>query len=89
MKIAALLGRSKGRDFYDLMFLSSFTKPDYQFLKERCGIANGEELKSALKAMLDKTDLNHKRRDFEHLVIKEHQADTIQLFPNIISALCE
>ena len=89
MKIAALLSRSKGRDFYDLMFLSSFTKPNYQFLEKMCGITNGTELKVALQELHEKTDLNHKLHDFEHLVIKDHQADSILLFPNIISTLCE
>ena len=89
MKISALLSRSKGRDFYDLMFLSSFTKPNYHFLEEKCGIANGTELKEALLAMLEKTDLNIKRRDFAHLVINDHQAESILLFPKIIPALCQ
>lgn len=29
MKIAAMLARAKGRDFYDLMFLLVQSKPDY------------------------------------------------------------
>ncbi len=35
MKIAAMLARSKGRDFYDLMFLLAQSKPDYDFLSKR------------------------------------------------------
>lgn len=88
MKIAALLSRGKGRDFYDLMFLSSITQPNYHFLKERCCIADRVELKSALEDMLAHTDLNIKRRDFSHLVINDQQADKILLFPNIIEELC-
>ena len=89
MKLSALLSRSKGRDFYDLMFLSSFTKPNYHFLEAKCGIANGAELKEALLTMLEKTDLNVKRRDFVHLVNNNHQAESILLFPNIIPSLCQ
>ena len=89
MKIAALLARSKGRDFYDLIFLSSFTKPNYHFLQKRCGISNREELKAALQDMLARTNLNVKRRDFVHLVISDQQADKILLFPNIIEDLCQ
>lgn len=89
MKIAALLDRSKGRDFYDLMFLSSITQPNYQFLGEKCGISDGVELRTALLSMLDNVDLNLKRRDFAHLVINDGHADKILLFPNIIPALCE
>ena len=89
MKVAALLGRGKGRDFYDLIFLSSFTKPNYAFLQERCGIADGAELKSALQDVLSHTNLQLKRQDFAHLVIDDRQADKILLFPNIIPTLCQ
>ncbi|MFA5325335.1 MAG: hypothetical protein WCR82_01135 [Bacteroidales bacterium] len=30
MKIAAMLARAEGRDFYDLMFLLTQSKPDYE-----------------------------------------------------------
>lgn len=89
MKLSALLSRSKGRDFYDLMFLSSLTKPNYHFLDAKCGIANGAELKEALLIMLEKTDLNVKQRDFAHLVINDNQTSSILLFPNIIPTLCQ
>ncbi len=52
MKIAATINRSKGRDFYDLMFLLSQTKPDYDFLSKRCGINNLDELKQAFDNLL-------------------------------------
>lgn len=89
MKIAAMLGRGKGRDFYDLIFLSSITQPNFDFLRERCGIANGAELKSALENVLTRTDLHLKRQDFVHLVVDDRQADKILLFPNIIPVLCQ
>ena len=89
MKVAALMGRGKGRDFYDLIFLSSFTKPNYHFLHERCGITNGAELEPALQDVLAHTDLHLKRQDFAHLVIDDRQADKILLFPNIIPTLCQ
>ncbi|KAA6315072.1 hypothetical protein EZS27_034414, partial [termite gut metagenome] len=52
MKIAAMLARAKGRDFYDLMFLLSQTKPDYDFLSKRCGIGNWQEFKEATDKLL-------------------------------------
>ena len=89
MKIAALLGRGKGRDFYDLIFLSSLTKPNFDFLRERCDIADGTELESALLDVLVSSNLQLKRQDFAHLVIDDRQADKILLFPNIIPTLCQ
>jgi predicted nucleotidyltransferase component of viral defense system len=73
MKIAAMLSRAKGRDFYDILFLLAQTPPDYDFLSKRCGINNLVELKQATIKLLNSVDLKQKQRDFEHLLfVKEH-----------------
>lgn len=87
MKFSALLARAKGRDFYDTMFLMQQTKPSYVFLRERVGIANPEQLKDALHAKLNTTDLKVKKRDFEHLLFDVHASEKILLFPAIIERL--
>ena len=56
MKIVAMLARAKGRDFYDLIFLLSQAKPDYNFLSQRCGKT---------------VDLKEKQKDFEHLLFNK------------------
>ncbi|MGM9869828.1 MAG: nucleotidyl transferase AbiEii/AbiGii toxin family protein [Sodaliphilus sp.] len=84
MKLSALLSRAKGRDFYDTIFLMQHTKPSYHFLKSRVGIANAEELNNALKAKLQTTDLNIKKRDFEHLLFNARGAERILLFPKVV-----
>jgi predicted nucleotidyltransferase component of viral defense system len=71
MKTTALIERGKGRDFYDLMFLLSQTKPDYDFLTRRIGIRDAAGLKAEVKTRLKKTDLKTKTRDFEHLLFNE------------------
>ena len=71
MKIAAMLARAKGRDFYDLKFLLSQTKLDYDFLKKRCGISNLQEYKNATKKFLETVDLSKKQEDFEHLLFNK------------------
>jgi len=63
MKIAALLARAKGRDFYDLMFLLSQSEPDYDFLSKRCGISNLQEFKQAAVELLKTVDLKEKAKD--------------------------
>ena len=45
MKIVAMLARAKGRGFYDLIFLLSQAKPDYNFLSQRCGMHDLQEFK--------------------------------------------
>jgi len=84
MKLSALLARAKGRDFYDCMFLMQQTKPSYEFLKERVGISNTEDLKKAITDKLSAVDLNVKKRDFEHLLFDTHSADKILLFPEFV-----
>lgn len=86
-KIAATINRSKGRDFYDLMFLLSQTKPDYDFLSKRCGINNLDELKQAFDNLLIKVDLKKKQKDFEHLLFNKQNSDKILLFKEFIQSL--
>ena len=80
MKITALLERGKGRDFYDLMFLLSQTKPDYNFLEKRTGIKNAAELKAEVKKLIKITDLKTKARDFEHLLFNKENNKRILRF---------
>jgi predicted nucleotidyltransferase component of viral defense system len=89
MKIAAMLARSKGRDFYDLMFLLSQTKPDYDFLQKRCGISNLQELKKAVNKLLETVDLNKKQKDFEHLLFNKANSAKILRFSDFVNSLTE
>jgi len=77
MKLAAMLNRQKGRDFYDVMFLLSQTTPDYSFLSEMCGIFSLEELKTTMEKMLKNIDLNKKMKDFEHLLFNKNNSKRI------------
>lgn len=87
MKISALLSRQKGRDFYDVMFLMDQTRPDFSFLLDQCGINNMKELKEALQNLLEKVDLAHKSRDFEHLVFDKKNTRRILLFKDFVEGL--
>ena len=87
MKIAAMLSRAKGRDFYDLMFLLSQTQPDYDFLEKRCGIRNLKELQTKTAELLKVTDLNIKKRDFEHLLFNKTGSEKILRFGDLMSCL--
>jgi predicted nucleotidyltransferase component of viral defense system len=77
MKISAMLSRQKGRDFYDVMFLLSLTRPDYNFLAAKCNISNLLELKVAVKEMLKSVNLNNKKRDFEHLIFDKRNSGKV------------
>ena len=87
MKISAMLNRGKGRDFYDVMFLLSQTKPDYPFLAARCGIHDLSELKVAVDKSLQSIDLSQKQKDFEHLLFLRDNGKRILRFREFIRSL--
>ena len=87
MKIAAMLSRAKGRDFYDLMFLLPQSKPDYDFLSKRCGIHNLQEFKQATSELLKTVDLNKKQKDFEHLLFNKTSSEKILRFGEFVDSL--
>ena len=87
MKIAALLNRGKGRDYYDVMFLLAQTPPDYRFLAARCGIHDLPELKAAVETSLQSVDLSQKRKDFEHLLFRRDNSQRILHFREFIQSL--
>ncbi len=89
MKIAAMLGRSKGRDFYDLMFLLAQTKPDYDFLSKRCGIHNLQEFRQATTELLKTVDLKKKQKDFEHLLFNKTNSEKILRFGEFADSLTD
>ena len=68
MKLSAVLARSKGRDFYDAMFLLNCTKPNYEFLAGKLEPHNAKELKHALLSRLDKVDLSEKQWGVQYLL---------------------
>ena len=87
MKMSAMLSRQKGRDFYDVIFLLSLTKPNFQFLKEKSGISNLQELKNAVQNMLQSVDLKHKSKDFEHLLFNRSNSKRILHFGDFFREL--
>ena len=84
MKLSALLSRHKGRDFYDSMFLLQQTEPCLDFLKALHGIKTKGELKKALLQVADSTNLNVKKRDFEHLLFNVRSSEKILHFKEFI-----
>lgn len=85
MKISALIARQKGRDFYDTIFLWQRTQPDYAFLNKRCGITNKAQLVEKLKEVVKETNLNMKKRDFEHLLFEPSKAEIILHVLDVVS----
>ena len=86
MKLSALLTRHKGRDFYDSMFLLQQTEPSLDFLNAWHGIKTTGELKKALLQIAESTNLNVKKRDFEHLLFNIRSSEKILHFKEFIES---
>jgi len=84
MKLSALLSRTKGRDFYDALFLLSLTPPNYDYLAQKQNIHNLTELKTRLTATIEKVDLLHKSKDFERLLFNKENKIKILHFSEFI-----
>lgn len=87
MKISAMLARGKGRDYYDVMFLLSQTKPDFSFLTARNGIGDLKDLKAAVDTALSSVDLRQKQKDFEHLLFHRDNSKRILHVREFIQSL--
>jgi len=84
MKLSALLSRAKGRDFYDVMFLLPQSKPNWDFLSQKQNIHNMTELKTKIMETIEKKDLTHKSKDFEHLLFNQANRERIVHFGEFI-----
>lgn len=77
MKLAAMLQRGKGRDFYDCMFLLPMAEPDFGFLDKKLFISSYKELLSNLDYELQRIDLKNKKNDFLNLVFNPTDTEKI------------
>lgn len=85
-KIYALLGRKRpmGRDFYDVIFLLQKTKPNYDYLKQKLGLADKKALKKKLLSYSKGLKLKELARDVEPFLFKASDSKKIILFHEYI-----
>jgi len=88
-KIYAALNRSraKGRDFFDLVFLLPQTKPNYEYLEQKLGIKNGQELKEALLAQTADFNFDQLAKDVEPFLINAGDSKRVKMFIPYIQSL--
>jgi predicted nucleotidyltransferase component of viral defense system len=84
MKTGAVLERGKGRDYYDFIFLSGITEPDFGYLAGRFGITNLTQLYERILGSIEKVDFGIKSRDFEKLVFDPVETRKVLLFNEFI-----
>jgi len=88
-KIVALLERkrSKGRDYFDVTFLFSKTKPDYKYLSQKIGVSNLNELKKKLLGKTEESDLKQLADDVKPFLIDQDQKNRVLLFKPFVESL--
>lgn len=87
MKAAALLSRGKGRDYYDFMFLTQRTRPDFSFLGKRSGVPDAATLRTRLLSFSDPATLKRKAQDVRHLLFIPENADRILRFREFLETV--
>ena len=76
--------RAKGRDFFDIIFLLSRTKPNYVYLKEKIGVSNETELRARLEVEFKKLDFKELERDVKAFLFNPADVKRVELFPEYI-----
>jgi predicted nucleotidyltransferase component of viral defense system len=89
MKITALLGRKreKGRDFYDVTYLSGITAPDYGYLSQKAGIRNGTELKEALIKKISRLNIKALAADVSPFLFSRPDEQRVVHFGEFVSEM--
>lgn len=80
MKALTVLTRSKGRDFYDLLFLYSMTKPNMGYIKSKSDIKTLQELNDKIIEKAEEVNIGLKSKDFKHLVIDDGDTEKVAKF---------
>lgn len=76
--------RAKGRDFYDIVFLLSFAKPNYEYLKQKMDISEPEGLRTKLVELSSKLDFVELAGDVEPFLFNPSESKKVKIFPEFI-----
>jgi predicted nucleotidyltransferase component of viral defense system len=84
MKTGAVLERGKGRDYYDFIFLSGLTDPDFGYLEAKFGITSFSQLYERILESCETVDFEKRSHDFEKLVFDPEETRKVLLFKDYI-----
>jgi predicted nucleotidyltransferase component of viral defense system len=74
------LKRPKGRDFYDITFLFSRTKPDFGFINQKMGITTPETLREVFLTKIEDFDFRALADDVAPFLIAKEQVQRVVKF---------
>lgn len=86
-KFAALClrKRSKGRDFFDIVFLlSKSVKPNYDYLHMKLGVSTSEQLRNLVRAVCAKTNMEEMVSEVAPFLFNPADEKKIRLFLPIV-----
>lgn len=72
--------RPKGRDFYDITFLFSKTRPDFGFIEQKMGISSPESLREELLLKIGDIDFDSLADDVAPFLISKEQVKRVVKF---------
>ncbi len=72
--------RAKGRDFYDITYLSGRTKPDMGFLNQKMGIKTLVDLKTEISARIAALDFKEIAEDVSPFLINQADIQRVEKF---------
>jgi predicted nucleotidyltransferase component of viral defense system len=81
--------RSKGRDIYDVVYLFSFSNPDYQYLEKTLGISNKKKLIEKMRFLFSENDLKILAEDVKPFLIDTKKLVQVEKFNLWLAGLRE
>jgi len=72
--------RPKGRDFYDITYLSSRTKPDMGFINQKLGVNTAESLREEISARITAYDFKTLADDVSPFLINQQEVKRVEKF---------
>ncbi len=72
--------RAKGRDFFDITFLFSKTKPDFGFLHQKMGITTPDGLRNTFSDKIATYDFNALAQDVAPFLMHKEQVNRVKHF---------
>lgn len=76
--------RAKGRDFYDIVYLLTLTKPNYTYLQLKIGAGDEKTLRQRLLELSATLDFMELGRDVRSFLFNPSDVRKIELFPEFI-----
>jgi predicted nucleotidyltransferase component of viral defense system len=88
-KLTCLFTRKRllGRDFYDIIFLMARTKPHFDYIKKRTGLATVKAMQKEILRKCKEVDFKQLVRDVAPFLMNREDAEKIRYFPEYIQAV--